>query len=129
MHTPHHTTPHHTTHHTPHNHTTHTTQVLRKTEDRYHSQQDVYEDLGGAVLDNAYNGFNSTLFAYGQTGSGKSYSMVGYGPNKGIVPLAFETLFKRINANEDEKIKYQVSSVVLFNMFTCTTGVGQLEQG
>ena len=87
--------------------------VLRKTGDRYHSQQDVYEDLGGAVLNNAYNGFNSTLFAYGQTGSGKSYSMVGYGPNKGIVPLAFEKLFERINANEDDKIKYQVTYSML----------------
>lgn len=31
-----------------------------------------------------------SLFAYGQTGSGKSYSMVGYGEDKGIIPLACE---------------------------------------
>ena len=35
------------------------------------------------MLDNAWEGYNSTLFAYGQTGSGKSWSMVGYGVNKG----------------------------------------------
>ena len=28
-------------------------------------------------------GYNTSLFAYGQTGSGKSYSMVGYGVNRG----------------------------------------------
>ena len=33
-------------------------------------------------------GFNCCLFAYGQTGAGKSYSMIGYGANKGIIPMA-----------------------------------------
>ena len=38
---------------------------------------------GRGVLSNAWKGYNVSLFAYGQTGSGKSYSMVGYGVNKG----------------------------------------------
>lgn len=46
-------------------------------------QQKVFKDLGESVLDNAWRGYNCTLFAYGQTGSGKSYSMVGFGANKG----------------------------------------------
>jgi DNA replication protein DnaC len=46
-------------------------------------QNKVFQDLGGGVLDNAWKGYNCSLFAYGQTGSGKSYSMVGYGANKG----------------------------------------------
>ena len=29
----------------------------------------------------------------GQTGSGKSYSVVGYGTNRGIVPLVCEEIF------------------------------------
>ena len=52
----------------------------------YSSQKHVFEGLGLGVLDNALQGFNCCLFAYGQTGSGKSYSFVGYGANKGIVP-------------------------------------------
>ena len=55
---------------------------------------------GKEVLDNAFEGYNACLFAYGQTGSGKSYSVVGYGENKGIVPRACDEIFKRI-----EKIK------------------------
>lgn len=43
----------------------------------------MFDDLGRGVLDNAWLGYNCSLFAYGQTGSGKSYSMVGYGTNKG----------------------------------------------
>ena len=46
-------------------------------------QQQVYNDLGVGVLKNAWEGYNTTLFAYGQTGSGKSWSIVGYGVNKG----------------------------------------------
>ena len=47
-------------------------------------QMRVYDDLGKGVLANAWAGFNTSLFAYGQTGSGKSWSIVGYGANKGI---------------------------------------------
>lgn len=39
------------------------------------------------MLANAWQGYNVSLFAYGQTGSGKSYSMVGYGANKGKTSL------------------------------------------
>lgn len=50
----------------------------------------VYQKLGIQVLNNAWEGYHCCLFAYGQTGAGKSYSMVGYGANKGIVPLKNE---------------------------------------
>lgn len=64
----------------------------------------MFADLGAGILKNAWEGFNASLFAYGnygvfmnnlsslffyaflnlgQTGSGKSYSVVGYGTNKG----------------------------------------------
>ena len=49
-----------------------------------HKQIKVFNDLGQGVLENAWKGYNCSLFAYGQTGSGKSYSMVGYGNNKGM---------------------------------------------
>ncbi len=64
------------------------------------NHQTVYNDLGRLVLQNAFEGYNASLFAYGQTGSGKSFSMVGYGVNKGIIVTACEDLFSRINANK-----------------------------
>src|SRR5579871_4912530 len=42
----------------------------------YAGQDDLFKDLGGPLLDNAFQGYNNCIFAYGQTGSGKSYSMV-----------------------------------------------------
>eukprot|EP00040_Diaphanoeca_grandis_P022652 m.122188 g.122188 ORF g.122188 m.122188 type:complete len:1254 (+) comp28906_c0_seq1:110-3871(+) len=86
---------------------------LKKISDSYASQADVFDDMGQGVLQNALQGFNTTLFAYGQTGSGKSYSMMGYGPNQGIVPLTFEALFAKIAANEDPNIRFQMSFSML----------------
>lgn len=62
--------------------------------------------LGKSVLDSAWEGYNTCLFAYGQTGSGKSYSMVGYGANKGIVPMACDEIFRRIKENKDPEKTY-----------------------
>ena len=44
----------------------------------------MFNDLGAGMLENAWQGYNSTIFAYGQTGSGKSYTIMGHGANKGI---------------------------------------------
>lgn len=82
--------------------------------DMYATQRKVYDDLGAGVLDNAFEGYNSTLFAYGQTGSGKSFSMVGYGVNIGIVPIVANEMFKRVEASKDNKeVNYQVQLTML----------------
>jgi predicted ABC-type ATPase len=73
----------------------------------------VYDCLGKQVLDNAWEGYHCCLFAYGQTGSGKSYSMVGYGANKGIVPIACDEIFKRIAENANENVQFQVQFSML----------------
>ncbi|KAJ7988970.1 hypothetical protein DPEC_G00314710 [Dallia pectoralis] len=70
---------------------------------RYADQDSVFQDLGKGILENALQGYNATLLAYGQTGSGKSYSMVGYGPNKGLVPTLCDRLFQAIRANQDSR--------------------------
>ncbi|XP_056021053.1 kinesin-like protein KIF28P isoform X3 [Ostrea edulis] len=88
----------------------------------YTDQRRVFQDLGQGVLDNAWQGYNAALFAYGQTGSGKSYSMIGYGPNKGIVPITCEELFKAIETNKENQKQLQpncakeVSMEVSFSM-------------
>ena len=73
-------------------------------------QRQVFNDLGQGVLDNAWEGYNATLFAYGQTGSGKSYSMIGYAANKGIVPIVCEELFKAMDANKYKSKQFQVGA-------------------
>ena len=80
---------------------------------KYADQILVYNTLGKQILDNAWEGYHCCLFAYGQTGSGKSYSMVGYGENKGIVPISCEEIFKRIDLNKDDNIHYEVEVSML----------------
>ena len=87
--------------------------VFRPASDRYADQQRVFDDLGQGVVQNAMQGYNAALFAYGQTGSGKSYSMIGYGPNRGIVPITCEELFRKISMNKDSTRQYQVTFSML----------------
>eukprot|EP00118_Oscarella_pearsei_P013302 m.105220 g.105220 ORF g.105220 m.105220 type:complete len:1030 (+) comp37217_c0_seq30:391-3480(+) len=85
----------------------------------YADQKCVFDDLGRGVLKNAWEGYNCSLFAYGQTGSGKSWSVVGYGQNKGIVPLFCEELFTEIEKRKADEAgsnaagEYQVAFSML----------------
>lgn len=78
----------------------------------YKDQKYVFDKIGISVLDNAWEGYHTCLFAYGQTGSGKSHSMIGYGTNKGVVPLACDEIFKRIASNTDPDKSYEVSAMM-----------------
>jgi kinesin family member 13 len=80
---------------------------------RYSDQRMVYNDLGVGVLNNAFEGYHCCLFAYGQTGSGKSYSMVGYGKNKGIIPIVCEEIFQRMAAVESNTLHCEVQASML----------------
>jgi hypothetical protein len=137
----------------------------------YASQTAVWEDIGVGVLNNAFEGYNCSLFACewpwgacgraceeggdgeghafegfalclwgaacrvcplgtrssltnvclrarytcadGQTGAGKSYSMVGYGVDRGIIPIACEHIFERIKTNTDPDLTIKVTCSML----------------
>ena len=69
--------------------------------------------MGEDVLNNAWEGYNCCCFAYGQTGAGKSYSMVGYGVNLGIIPVASAEIFKRIQETSNPNISFEVTASML----------------
>ncbi|KAF9057317.1 kinesin-like protein [Panaeolus papilionaceus] len=85
----------------------------------YCSQQTLYDDLGKELLDHGFSGFNACILAYGQTGSGKSYSMMGYGPDKGIIPLTCSELFERVKekSSRDPNLHFtvEVSYIEIYN--------------
>ncbi|KAG0242182.1 kinesin-like protein Klp8 [Mortierella sp. GBA43] len=78
-----------------------------KNDPNYAGQQRLYEDLGVELLNHAFSGYNTCIVAYGQTGSGKSYSMMGYGEDRGIIPLSCQELFRRIEGNKDPTLSYR----------------------
>ena len=62
------------------------------------SQSTIFADLGAFYLDNAWAGYNSSIFAYGQTGSGKTYTMTGSRSEPGLIPQGMKELFARVRA-------------------------------
>ncbi|KAI8877974.1 kinesin-domain-containing protein [Backusella circina FSU 941] len=88
-----------------------------KLDDHYADQELVYNDLGRELLDHAFDGYNCCIFAYGQTGSGKSYSMMGYGEDKGIIPRTCSELFERVANLSNDSLKFQVevSYIEIYN--------------
>ena len=38
--------------------------------------------------------------------------MIGYGQNKGIVPMACDEIFKRVTSNDDKDKKYEVTAMM-----------------
>lgn len=82
-------------------------------DDHFVDNNVVYDKVGKMVLKAAWDGYNSSLFAYGQTGAGKSYSMVGYGEDKGIIPKACGEIFERIKEQTTDNLKFTVESSML----------------
>ena len=80
---------------------------------KYVDQGKVFNDLGKSLIANAWKGFNASLFAYGQTGSGKSYSIFGYGVNKGLVPMFADAIFKDINSKKGTGITFEMTFSML----------------
>ncbi|KAL2258028.1 hypothetical protein VTK26DRAFT_8805 [Humicola hyalothermophila] len=84
----------------------------------YAGQENLFQDLGKPLLDNAFQGYNNCIFAYGQTGSGKSYSMMGYGKDAGIIPNICQDMFRRISEMEQDKnlrCTVEVSYLEIYN--------------
>ncbi|KAF9586509.1 kinesin-like protein Klp8 [Lunasporangiospora selenospora] len=79
-----------------------------KNDPNFAGQERIYEDLGIELLNHSFSGYNTCIVAYGQTGSGKSYSMMGYGEDRGIIPRCCHELFRRIEGNEDPTLSYRV---------------------
>lgn len=91
---------------------------FNKEDSNYAGQNNLFDDLGAPLLDNAFEGYNNCIFAYGQTGSGKSYSMMGYGKEVGIIPMICQDMFNRIQAIQSDgvtKCTVEVSYLEIYN--------------
>lgn len=91
---------------------------FEKKDSHYAGQDNLFDDLGKPLLDNAFQGYNNCIFAYGQTGSGKSYSMMGYGKEIGIIPNICQDMFRRISQLQDDtnlKCTVEVSYLEIYN--------------
>jgi kinesin family member 1 len=89
-----------------------------RSDENYAGQDNLHNDLGKPLLDNAFQGYNNCIFAYGQTGSGKSYSMMGYGKDAGVIPKICQDMFERIGTMQEDKnlrCTVEVSYLEIYN--------------
>ncbi|CCK72253.1 Kip2p KNAG_0J01720 [Huiozyma naganishii CBS 8797] len=84
------------------------------------TNEDLFAELGGGLVEKLFDGCNATLLAYGTTGSGKTYTMVGH--NDGIVKMCGDCVFTRmLNAADERQVKRSVtvSYLEIYNEKIC----------
>lgn len=90
--------------------------VFDKLFDEDTTQEEVYSGTTTELLDSVLDGFNGTVFAYGATGCGKTYTVSGTPEEPGIIFLAMQELFTKMQELEDtRKFEVSVSYLEIYN--------------
>jgi len=79
------------------------------------STAEIYQTHFASMIQDAVEGYNSTLFAYGATGTGKSYSMIGSEKEDGIMQRAIEDVFDLIEQDQDREYVVRASYLEIYN--------------
>ncbi|CAL8093039.1 unnamed protein product [Orchesella dallaii] len=85
-------------------------------EEIYCDQKQVYDEIGKEIVQNLWNGYNSTVFTFGESKSGKSWTLLGLGANKGFLPQTLTDLFKCVREKEKGFQQNGFSAEVRFTM-------------
>ncbi|KPI82613.1 hypothetical protein ABL78_8377, partial [Leptomonas seymouri] len=85
---------------------------------RASSQEDVFDEVGRPLVENALAGYNAAVMAYGQTGSGKTYTSFGPTgsigtPQEGLIPRVCNMIFARAANSAQKGVTYTVSASML----------------
>mmetsp|Transcript_14140 Transcript_14140/g.47146 ORF Transcript_14140/g.47146 Transcript_14140/m.47146 type:complete len:765 (+) Transcript_14140:51-2345(+) len=86
--------------------------------DENSTQDTVYRDLGQPLLQQAFEGWNGTIFAYGQTGSGKTFTITGGAEryvDRGIIPRVIAYLFAKVAERPEQIYEVRVSYLEIYN--------------
>ena len=84
------------------------------------TQNEMFQNVGQAIVNDVLHGFNGTVFAYGQTGSGKTHSLFGdmtdpESKQRGIIPRACQQIFEHIQREEDiEEVTVKCSFIEIY---------------
>jgi kinesin family protein 18/19 len=63
------------------------------------NQNEVFQKSASFLVDNIFDGFNSTIFAYGASGTGKTYTMFGTWEQPGIVIRVINQILNIMETN------------------------------
>jgi hypothetical protein len=80
------------------------------------NDEEVFEKVGIDLVNNALEGYNSTLFVYGQTGTGKTYTMSGSNNREGLLQRSVKLLKQRLLDNDRlENFSLKMSYIEIYN--------------
>ncbi|WWC90101.1 uncharacterized protein L201_005034 [Kwoniella dendrophila CBS 6074] len=74
------------------------------------TQEEVFEHVK-PLVEQAYQGQNTTIFTYGVTGSGKTHTMQGSASDPGIIPRTVEAIFERRSILKSSTLRVTFSYV------------------
>lgn len=90
--------------------------VFDRVFDQIASQEEVYAGTVKPLLDTVLDGYNASVFAYGATGCGKTHTISGTLDQKGLIVLAMEDLFSRIETLRDTRdVVISLSYLEIYN--------------
>ena len=89
--------------------------IFDKLFDETSTQNDIYENTTKPSIEAVLDGYNATVFAYGATGCGKTYTISGTRENPGIIFLAVQELFAKVEDQTEKDIGIQVSYLEIYN--------------
>ncbi|CAK4271273.1 unnamed protein product [Aphanomyces euteiches] len=81
-------------------------------------QEEVFDRVGRPCVENALQGFNSTIFAYGQTGSGKTFTITGGAEryeDRGIIPRSLSMIFEEMKKHPERQTTAHISYLEIYN--------------
>lgn len=77
--------------------------------------REIYDQVARQIIESSLDGFNGTIFAYGQTSSGKTHTMQGSPNEPGVIPLAVEDVFDKIEHTPEREYLLRVSYMEIYN--------------
>nr|CCA23637.1 kinesinlike protein KIF6 putative [Albugo laibachii Nc14] len=81
-------------------------------------QAEVFDRVGRPCVENALDGFNSTVFAYGQTGSGKTFTITGGAQryeDRGLIPRTLAMIFETMKKQPERQFQTYISYLEIYN--------------
>jgi len=88
--------------------------------EQFATQEDVYNGLGGPIVEQAAQGYNCCLCAYGQTGTGKTHTIHGEwnsAEGRGLLPRIAEGLLSRLEEYKKAgaQVRMHASYIEIYN--------------
>ena len=95
------------------------------------TQNSIFEKAAKPAVSNLLKGYNSSIFAFGSTGTGKTYTISGYGEQKGLLPRILERVLSEAESlrKSNKTCEVSLSFLEIYNEELFDLGIAQSKRG